>query len=346
MKETKNQKIKAFAEFASNTDTGTEYSHLWQDYAKSFMVDEGALITENARGYTINTKYSPFRYKRTFMLAMKIKNKLVDVISMLHKKIERFINFLYFRDANIPTKYGFDILADVTTLFKKRFPKKWQNYGLLNHKLGHKYSHTSLKLFYYLSIFEKHVDIKSLEQSRILEIGAGMCNFAIMLTSKLDNFDYVIIDLPEVIAHGYISLLEFHPDKEIQIFLPHELDLYKKSTAKKKILFILPSQLNEVGDNFALLLNHESFSEMRIHTVNEYLKKAIEKQKVGAFTYIVGRYTRNTSGELTDVNGWTNFPDYHLSGLEQIHYQIDGFRSLIPHLKRLQNVMYIGKKVE
>ena len=134
-------------------------------------------------------------------------------------------------------------------------------------------------------------------------------------------------------------------DNDIEVFLSHEIDLFIKSNNKKKIIFLLPSDLENLNFNFDLFVNHESFGEMKINTVNNYIHQVSKKMKTNSILFSVNRLSRSVSKWSIDGSHLTNFFEYNLVNFETLLIKIDNFRNLIPRQHALPNIIYIGKKI-
>jgi hypothetical protein len=198
-------------------------------------------------------------------------------------------------------------------------------------------------------------DVKLKKNIKILEIGAGLFNFGHLLTYDLKKFNYIICDLPEIIiaAHQQITDIYLPICKgKYDVFLPNEINLFYESNNDRKVLFITPYQLNEgimrQDTKFDLFINHESFAEMDIFTVNKYLKQVKFLMKKGAIINLVNRHSRvqATSYEefkLINLKNITCFDDYELNFCKTILKEVDKFRSTIPMMQQTPNVFFIGK---
>ena len=80
----------------------------------------------------------------------------------------------------------------------------------------------------------------------ILEIGSGLFNFGTILSRDLDSFNYFCIDLPDVTMRGYLSARE-HLDPDVEVYLPHQQQQFNNSSCKKKVIFLIPSQLENIN---------------------------------------------------------------------------------------------------
>ena len=175
------------------------------------------------------------------------------------------------------------------------------------------------------------------------------------MSYELKKFEYVICDLPEMIVHAhkqitnkYLTVCKGNYD----VFLPNELEEFYKSKSDRKVLFILPDQLDKkilkVDKKFDLFINHESFAEMKIETVNTYLEHLPSLMKKGGIVNIVNRHTRPQAKSYQDfkhinINEITCFNDYKLDFCEILFQDIDRFRARIPVQQETPNIFFIGR---
>ena len=166
-----------------------------------------------------------------------------------------------------------------------------------------------------------------------------------ILAAQLKSFSYVCLDIPEMIPNGYFSIKSKYPDNDIDVYLPHEFDDFIKSSSKKKILFIIPSKLEDLNLKIKLFVNHESFAEMNISTVNNYLNKVKEKLDENSYVFLVNRLARqNSPSNPLKYISYTFFDRYDLKGLEVVIKEIDRYRNIFKGKELRENIFYIGKK--
>ena len=101
-------------------------------------------------------------------------------------------------------------------------------------------------------------------------------------------------------------------------------------------------------DDLTFFINHESFGEMNIETVNKYLSHLPNLMKVGSIVNLVNRQSRPQARsyddfkklELSDI---TSFEEYNLDFCNVIIKENDRFRAKIPRMQKHPNVFFIGK---
>ena len=336
-------RINQYINFLDNTESEAQYSALWKNFSQSFSIKNSKLSSSTQRGYGINTQYKYRAYKKVLLSIYRINSFIDRAQAWFSRKIIALLGVIGYRNQYIPEKYGFNYPADIEKRFAIKFPKYYKTYIERNKRTKWLYSHNSLKASYYLSILNDSANKDQFEGKRILEIGAGLCNFAILSTYECESFQYIIIDLPELIPHGYQSVAEHHRD-DVEIFLPHEIESFQRTEALKKVIFLLPSQIRELEGQYDLFVNHESFSEMDIKTVNKYLDSVYKLMKSRGTYFLVNKYSRSTGPDPLKISNWTNFADYKLDGIGKEYFEIDGFRALVPKQRLAPNVVFIGTK--
>ncbi len=340
--------IKEAISFVQSTELGTEMSPLWKEMYKDFSFSRPS----NLRDYSINREYDFESVTKFYNLSTKIKilskiwvrvsNILLSSIYRFERFITSIISKIIFRDFKASQKYSFDVYpleayeehqnqVDIRT--------SYENYNSENNIF---FSHNNYKSFTYFHTLKKYIDLKDLESKNILEIGSGLFNFGTILSKNLDQFSYYCIDLPDVALRGYLSAKE-NIDEDVELFLPHQLEDFNMSSSQKKIIFLIPSQLDHLDFNIALFINHESFSEMNIQTVNDYLAKVREKMGKDSYIFLVNRFSRLQSLNAQS-NDYTNFLEYELDDYDEICFEVEKLRSFLPVQKDHPNVVFIGKR--
>ena len=245
-------------------------------------------------------------------------------------------------DSKASKKYSFDVYP--LEVYEKHqsevnLTSSYESYNLENKIF---FSHNNYKSFTYFHILNKHIDLNDLESKNILEIGSGLFNFGTIVTKHLNSFSYYCVDLPDVALRGYLSAKE-NLDQDVHLFLPHQLEEFLNSEAKKKVIFLIPIQIDSLEINIDLFINHESFSEMNIQTVNDYLSKIKVRMIEDSYIYLVNRFSRLQS-HSAQSSDYTNFLEYDLDHFDVICYEVEKLRSFLPIQKDFPNVVYIGKR--
>lgn len=218
------------------------------------------------------------------------------------------------------------------------------------HGLG--LSHNSMKAFSYLQKLESYIGPYRNAELKVLEVGAGLMNFAHLLSLSQHRLVYVVIDLPEMLHAARLEIERTYRrcGAEYEIFRWDEVSVFKQSRSPQKVLLVENDKFDsfvELRWKFDLFVNHESFSEMPLTTVNHYLTGAERLLRGGAMVNLVNRLSRPqmesdqmSSLQLSDV---TDFRDYNLRFCDELVYEIDSFRSRIREQQAKPNIFFLGR---
>ena len=339
--------LEDYANFLSLTNPGVEYSPLWSKYRKDFSINPKQINRTDERGYGINVEFGDEKIKK-FIRINKRKNRLINkfssLSSIISERLTKIIANSVLGSVDPVRRFWLDHPKDFLEAYCQKYPEDVDAFFNICKKLSWHYSFNSFKSFTYLRFLNNKIESMNLNGKNILEIGGGLCNFAMLLTCNLDSYSYICVDIPEMIPNGLYSFSNFQPDKTIKFFLPHEIAAFYMSKDQKKVLFILPSQLESIKMEFNFFINHESFAEMTIETVNSYLLTVKKKLTRGAIIFIVNRMARCIDREdPLNLNKYTFFHDYDLLGFETIAKQIDPHRSISLGAEFHPNIIYIGQ---
>jgi putative sugar O-methyltransferase len=338
-----------FANKINLFDDRKRMSKIWLNLIKDFQINNSTL-----RGYGLS-KFN----ERKINLYIFFKNILdfifkgISYTSIKTRKV--FVNALswivFEQQANAASKFGFDIFSRkiYDEKLMQEFLEKYRKYNI-------GFSHNTFKCYFYLKEIKKYVKLK--KDIKIFEIGAGVFNFGHLLSLELKKFDYIICDLPEMILKAHEQITDMYIPfchGNYEVYLPNELEKFNNSQCGRKILFITGKQLEDKTirkslalRRFDLFINHESFAEMSINTVNLYLDYLPMLMKKNSIINIVNRHTRPQAKsqeefkkiKLEDI---TCFEDYNLKFCNLIVKKIDYFRAKIPVMQMLPNIFFIGR---
>lgn len=327
-------------------DSRFKTSELWSDYRKTVSRKLGG------RGYGINTSVSLVRIKNylnvrnLFEFPSRIFTKLTNISDKVLKRFEVFLSFVILGSSDNHIKFCLDYgLKNYDPKLLEDFSNFTENKIL--------YSHNSLKSFDYLTRLDMEIGLVEQFENKTLnvfEIGAGVFNFGALLSLKVRKLNYVICDLPEMIEASKASIEDLNLiGMDIEYFNSHQVEEYLLSDKNKKVIFFEPDEIDSIDKlsiNFDLFVNHESFSEMNIDIVNNYLIYVQQYLAKEGIVFLVNRHSRIQLldlSKLRDVNQITSFSDYKLDFCEAILITIDQFRNRIPAFRLTPNVVYIGK---
>ena len=341
------QKLKDYNLFLRNLKNNKiEYSEIWNKYRKNFTLKDQILnLKGNQRRYGVNRDLKNKKIRLFINTYILVVNFLRKINKLLLRIISRILSIIIFGKKNIVDNYRLNYPIDIQKKYFDKYPKSKYLYENIFNRLQWFYSINSFKSFAFFYRFNQFINLNDLENSNILEIGSGLCNFCMILTSQLESFSYICLDIPEMIPNGYYSIYKNCSDNNIELFLPQEIKKFFKSKCKKKILFILPSQIKSIDLRIKLFVNHESFAEMDISTVNKYLKEIKSKLDKNSFVFLVNRIARqNAHSNNLSFDTYTLFSDYNLDGLNTVVKEIDSYRDLFKGREIRENLFYIGKK--
>ena len=173
-----------------------------------------------------------------------------------------------------------------------------------------------------------------------------MANFAIIHARHAEEFEYVIIDITEIIPESYRNACSFLTD-DIELYLPNEYELFLKSPARKKIIWLVPSQLELLeNESFDFFCNTESFAEMPPYVAQNYWIEVERLLKIDSFAFLVNRVSRFT-GESHDCYSEMSSPfKLQSNRLKPVSVSVDKFRSKIPKFTDRPNLVSVYKSLQ
>lgn len=318
-------------------------SVLWRDY------EETIKSSKSLRGYGLNrdipnTRIKSFRSVMNLVRSVRGLGRLLSrATTLLYIALERLVSFMFFRDFRTSEKFVFAKFDDsnYSRALLKDFEERFEPDGIY-------FSHNTMKSFSYLKQLEEIIDIP--DDVRVLEVGGGLLNFGLLLSKGRSGYDHISVDLPGMIGASYREVTQKY-DFDGEVFLPDSFADSRASEAAKKISYLEPEQIGELPEGFDLFVNHESFAEMDISTVNDYLRHITGKVREGGYIFLVNRLTRmqaKTTEDYRAIKGFsqlTNFADYDLSGFETLYLGVDPFRQQLEEQNKNPNVVYVGRRV-
>jgi len=336
------ERLSAYQDSLTNKSQYQDVSGLWSMYRKEFGVEydisrEQLVFKTDIRSYGVNRLISDRRID-AYLRIEEVTSRAIRMISEKTRRCIRRINsVLCFGSLNTPL--NLDCPRNIKRELLPEASAIKAEYARIFGRLGWYYSHNSFKSFYY---YYRMIELIE-GRPRVLEIGSGACNFAMILMSECSECEYVCVDLPDVIPAGFLSITQNLSDEELEVFLPHEIESYTASQSKKKLVFITPDQINSLGERFTLVVNHESFAEMPINVVNKYLETVKAIGSPGMLIYLVNRFSRQTDRHGGKYSTYTFFEKYDLNGFRVIHKEVDRFRAAFKGSEVQENCMYLGE---
>ena len=177
--------------------------------------------------------------------------------------------------------------------YKKHYQNIWDSCGGI--KLGkiklrhHKLHYERLLAYNYFNelspYIDKHIVDQKLSQLRVLEIGPGVGNLALVFAyhqMRCPN-KYYLIDLQEALPFSISHLMYHFP--ESQFILPNEMNEHLNYRSDKStFVFLTPEQASDLEANtFDVAVNTNSFAEMPTETIKEYFqvfRRVLKKENV------------------------------------------------------------------
>lgn len=233
------------------------------------------------------------------------------------KLFNTYFNFFYYENEYLVNLYKnlseTDFVLSSSNMFKK--------HNGLNYKQSSNYNYLLLLLYYnlrksdyfqflgllkdetylgfnnpYLTIENKNIssdkiislfDLKNIEEftninnSNILEIGAGSGRLSECIMSVRKTFSYTICDIPPAIFISYKRLKLAFPNKKIKLLIDiKDEKKLSEEILKHDISFIFPHQISKLNSNlFNLTIAVDCFHEMDHSTINFYFKNITKLSK-------------------------------------------------------------------
>lgn len=313
-----------------------DYGSLWNSMIKSFQINSDSALGQ-FRGYFPVKNYSliwiilkplmtlNYLIRKTFFYLADFNKKIIDYLSNLFIKVFR-LNYSKFDI--------YDLRYIKAKSFLKSQKLKSDLYNVFNLKNNYN-SCKSIYNFHYLNqnrlIYDEIV---------IVEVGAGLGNIPLLIANKYKKFTYYIIDLPEMIVHASRNIKKYVPDA--QIILPNE-EISINPEIEQKFIFRTNNNFNslELNESVDLFINIESFAEMPVEVVNDYLKFAYKSLKIGGHIYSNNRESRILTNKIDKINCFYN---YELDKFNLKDFNYCAFREYV-YEKRKRNIQYLGSKI-
>ena len=331
--------------------SGLDPSPLWKEFIKSFSGSDN----NDLRGYALNSHLPNeklIKFKR-FLPAIRVVPRALFSLGFRIEKVSlRLLSRFTLGEALRGDPFrlkSFNWAADYAPELLEEFDEKFNPLNIY-------FSHNGIKLFSYLKTLTTKVNFlfSRKEPLLIVEIGAGVFAFGHLLASQLKAFTYIVVDLPEVISSARSEIARYKQNTNVEAYDVFEQEDHQEffaSNSKRKVLFVSPSHIELIKriDDIDLFINHESFSEMNIETVNTYLGIFLIKLKrKSGVAFLVNRHSRfqkekyAASVDNPVISDITCFSDYKLDLLDDVFMGIDLFRHRLPNQSNHPNISYIG----
>lgn len=327
--------IDDFRNWLKTTESGTQYSDLWNEMKLSFHDNR------RTRGYSFN-KEKDYRKLIKFLVFTKKFEKVVDRLQLkFWNALRKFISFILTGDAYTAKRYSLHYGVDIVGLAQKKLPKFFEEYTKFLNEHKEFYSYSGCRIFYYYTKITHLIDIR--KKHHILEIGAGLAGLCSIIARKEVRFSYVIIDIPEIIPNAYNELKSLCPN--LTLFLPHQLKEFNECEAEQKVIWLLPSQKGKLSDiQFDLFINSESFAEMLPEVSQDYWDFVNERLHTGGHAVSINRVSRFVSDNAMSYEKMSSPFKLRSEKLILESREIDQFRALFPNFEETPNLIDIYVK--
>lgn len=315
-------------------------SPLWESFIKDFRSNDGSF-----RGYGLNHQVTTDKVRRFWKVARVVNsaNRLTSAaLNRFTGQVLRFLSAVILGRSYSATFFG---LGRYTSLDYDS--DLLDSYETELSPLGLYFSHNTLKSFSYVRRLAPFLEGKTAGPLKVLEIGAGLFNFGHLLSLRVDSFTYVVVDLPSMIDRVVEKVLAY-PGKSYEVFTEGQLEDFWSSTADRRVLFIPTNRLTELQGmiSFDLFVNHESFAEMPLTVVNDYLKHVTAVLRPEALVFLVNRISRIQAlgkGVSITPEAITDFFLYDLGKITAVSIELCPFRmrETVTSLDA-QNISFIG----
>ena len=219
-------------------------------------------------------------------LFRKIKTIIKKVLVFLNKNEVRYLDY----------NVAFDKFLKNKTFFKSQVNLKKESLLIKNFKdIKNKFpfkkfaiNYHVVRSYYIINLLNSYLDMERV--NCVLEIGPGSCNLISLLKHHYSTKCFVIVDLPETQLASIPIVNELFPNSKI--LFPNETTkkIDKMSLKNYDFIFLTPNQINFLDDNLIdLSINTNSFGEMHLEQVNEYINFIQRVSKNGSFFFNTNR---------------------------------------------------------
>jgi len=325
--------VEKFKRWLTCNDPGVEYSKLWLNMRETFA-DENT-----NRGYSNNNESPYHALRKLILFSSYLRDIVLRIVDLIYRLICGTLSHLLTGSRYKYKKYGFHYSVDLEKKFKVSFSDIYHEYLEYCKNNGEFFSYSGARIFYYFSLIRSEIPR---QKASILEIGAGMANFFTIYSRNSFSFQYVIIDIPEIIPNSFKEVASAVND--VEIFLPHQVEEFFNSDAPKKLVWVVPSQIHLFYEmEFDFFCNTESFAEMKPQVSQQYWENVALLLKSGGVAFTVNRAIRIVD-ESNDYDSLSSPYRSKSSDMILTSRSIDGFRALIPSFKDQPNLVDVWKK--
>lgn len=290
----------------------SEYSasKVWEDWSKVTFVgfSNSYVLLNSGHRFTKSSEFNNFPAYPTF------KNKLSAAV----RSVKRLFAI---------SEYNSRIQKQIHN-FCKIYGYGWfeQSDKVIN-KIITTHTSVALRMLEIQEMWHK----KPKKINKLLEVGAG-AGVNLLLFNRIWGTKTTCIDLPDTIANAYCFIKYILPNAKIT--LPNEIG--KQNNYDADFTFVLPYQIENIGDGFNVGFNASSFGEMEIEVVNKYIN-IINELLI-------------SDGILISCNQWTSryiknnsFKNYNLNQFIEQQTSFCPWQNIYTP-KNIKQILYIGRK--
>lgn len=313
----------------------SDVSEIWLEAKENFSEKTGL------RGYGNNWDTNLAPKIKIFIIIRKMRKFINRRMDFIEKGLMQLASLVTFRDRRAYKKFRLDLDSKSTfgdlSLVTPKLQSFWDDYSS---RLGLKKSYSTIRVAYYLMYIFKFLPKKN-KKLDVVEIGAGAANLAYGIIRSVEKCNYIIVDLPEVAEQAY-SIFQKYDD--IVLFRSDELEDFNNSKATKKIIWLSPNMIDEIAPRFAdLVVNTESFAEMRLSIAKAYTCKIPNILKIKGLYFSVNRIARDPD-EGREMKNYSSPIFYNDLDLLTVARFFDEFRASIPNFFDTPNIIEVFEK--
>jgi putative sugar O-methyltransferase len=270
--------IKRYKSFASSSVfksqkkiTKTDY---WEHHSKKikYYFNNNSLIIEGDSGF----------YYQEKNLLVKFKTLIKKILFFLNKNEVRYLDY----------SVAFDKVLKKKSYFKSQINLKKDSFLVKNFKdIKNKFpfkkfsiNYHVVRSYYNINLLNSYLDMTRV--NCILEIGPGSCNLISLLKYHYNKNCFIIVDLPETQLFSIPIINELFPNSKILFPNENNKMIDEISLKNYNFIFLTPDQIHLLDDNLVdLSINTNSFGEMNLEQVNNYIDFIQRVSKNGSFFF-------------------------------------------------------------
>jgi hypothetical protein len=161
------------------------------------------------------------------------------------------------------------------------------------------HSAAGIKACYVASVLKPYVGAQP--RPRVIEIGGGLGNLAAITHFQVPLFQYVVVDLPEMLLHSSMALRTYYPDVPAAFLYPGSPDVFRPDAPG--FYYCTPDAVADLAEGaFDAGWNIDSFQEMTEGQVAGYLRLLQQAVRPGGHLVTLNRRKR------LEAEGFDNNP--------------------------------------